>query len=314
MASKSRMALTRIVLALRRARDWMIAKTIFGLLRVISLFPADKAIDFVDAMARRIGPWTPRHKLALANLAMAFPEMPEAEREQIASDMWGNMSRLAAEYVFLDQIFDFDPDASEPGRIEVSGADVFEKLRTGNKPFIVFTAHTGNFELLPIAAATFGLDVMVLFRPPNNPYIASKVLAARRTSLGHLVPSRAGAAFALARRLDSGGGVGVLVDQKFYKGAKTSFFGLEVHTNPLLAKLVRQYDCEVYPARSIRLPGGRHRLEVEPAIDIPRLADGSVDIPATAQKLNDKVESWVREYPGQWQWFHDRWSIKHLLK
>jgi KDO2-lipid IV(A) lauroyltransferase len=155
---------------------------------------------------------------------------------------------------------------------------------------------------------------MVLFRPPNNPYVARRVLAARRTKMGHLVPSRAGAAFALARRLEAGGGVGVLVDQKFHKGAKTSFFGLQVNTNPLLAKLVRQYDCEVYPARSIRLPGGRHRLEVEPAMEIPRNADGSVDIEATAQKLNDKVESWVREYPGQWQWFHDRWAIKNSLK
>jgi len=314
MASKSRMALTRIVLALRRVRDWLIATAIFSLLRVIALFPADKAVSFVDYMARRIGPLTPRHKLALANLAMAFPEKSEAEREQIAIDMWGNMSRLAAEYVFLDQLFDFDPAASEPGRIEVGGEEIFLKLRDTNKPFIVFTAHTGNFELLPIAAATYGLDVMVLFRPPNNPYIANKVLAARRTSMGHLVPSRAGAAFALARRLDSGGGVGVLVDQKFYKGTKTSFFGHDVQTNPLLAKLVRQYDCDVYPARSIRLPDGRHRLEVEPAIDIPRRADGSVDVTATAQALNDKVESWVREYPGQWQWFHDRWAIKHLLK
>ena len=314
MATSSRMVLTRIVIALRRSRDWLIAKVIFGLLRLISLFPADKAIGFVDAMARRIGPLTPRHKLALANLERAFPEKTEAEREAIARDMWGNMSRLAAEYVFLDQLFDFDPEASESGRIEVGGADLFLKLRDSDKPFIVFTAHTGNFELLPIAAAAYGLDVMALFRPPNNPYVAERVLAARRTSMGHLVPSRAGAAFTLARRLEAGGGVGVLVDQKFHKGAKTLFFGLEAHTNPLLAKLVRQYDCEVYPARSIRLPGGRHRLEVEAPVDIPRQADGSVDIAATAQLLNDKVESWVREYPGQWQWFHDRWEIKHQLK
>ncbi len=314
MSNTLRMALTRIVIALRRARDWMIATAIFSLLRLISLFPPDAAINFVDAMARRIGPLTSRHKLAMTNLARAFPEMSEAEREKIALDMWGNMSRLAAEYVFLDQLFDYDPEASEHGRIEVGGDEIFHKLRDENKPFIVFTAHTGNFELLPIAAATFNLEVMALFRPPNNPYIAEKVLSARRTKMGHLVPSRAGAAFALARRLEAGGGVGVLVDQKFHKGAKTSFFGLEVHTNPLLAKLVRQYDCEVYPARSIRLPGGRHRLEVEPALDIPRRPDGSVDIEATAQKLNDKVESWVREYPGQWQWFHDRWNIKHQLK
>jgi len=29
--------------------------------------------------------------------------------------------------------------------------------------------------------------------------------------------------------------------------------------------------------------------------------------------LNDKVESWVREYPGQWLWYHDRWRIKGNL-
>lgn len=314
MTYKFRMALTRIVIGFRRVRDWVIATLIFSLLRLISLLPAHKAIPFADYMARRIGPLTSRHKLAMYNLARAFPEKSVADHTQIATDMWGSMSRLAAEYVFLDQIFDFDPDADKPGLIEVEGADIFLKLRDTNRPFIVFTAHTGNFELLPIAAAAFDLDVMALFRPPNNPYVAKKLLAARRTSMGHLVPSRAGAAFTLARRLESGGGVGMLVDQKFHKGAKTLFFGLEAHTNPLLAKLLRQYDCDVYPARAIRLPGGRHRLVVEPAIDIPRQPDGGIDIAATSQLLNNKVESWVREYPGQWQWFHDRWNIKHTLK
>jgi KDO2-lipid IV(A) lauroyltransferase len=314
MATSFRMAITRLVIRLNRARDWLIAAIVLSLLKLISLLPADKAISFVDRVARRIGPLTSRHRLALANLKRAFPEKTDEERRQIALDMWGNMARLAAEYVFLDQIFDFDPDAAEPGRIEVEGVDVFLRLRDSGKPFIVFTAHTGNFELLPIAAAAYGLDVMALFRPPNNPYIARKVLAARRTSMGHLVPSRAGAAFTLARRLETGGGVGMLVDQKFQKGAKTRFFGLEAQTNPLLAKLVRQFECEVHPARSVRLPGGRHRLIVEPAVTIPRKADGAVDVSATSQLLNDKVESWVREHPGQWQWFHDRWNIKYSMK
>ena len=106
----------------------------------------------------------------------------------------------------------------------------------------------------------------------------------------------------------------MLVDQKFKKGPKTRFFGREVQTNPLLAKLVRQYDCEVFPARCIRLPDNRFRLVIEPAIELPRTDDGSIDVPATAQLLNDKVESWVREYPGQWQWFHDRWRIRRKLR
>jgi Kdo2-lipid IVA lauroyltransferase/acyltransferase len=305
--------ITRIVLALKKFGDWTTAQLIFGLLGLLQMLPTTKAIDFVDRMARRIGPMTSRHKLAMENLRRAYPEKTEAEREDIARDMWGNMARLAAEYVFLDDLFDYDPNAGNTGIVEVSGTDIFLELRDNPRPFIVFTAHTGNFELLPIAASAFDLDVTALFRPPNNRYVAERVMKARQSRMGKLVASNSGAAWTLARTLEEGGAVGMLVDQKFHKGVTTQFFGLPVKTNPLLAKLQRQYDCEVYPARSIRLPNGRFRLEIEPAVTIPKDANGNVDVAATAQMLNDKVESWVREYPGQWQWFHDRWAIKHEL-
>jgi len=152
--------------------------------------------------------------------------------------------------------------------------------------------------------------VTVLFRPPNNPYVAQKVFDFRAKRMGNLVPSHAGSSFALARELEAGRGVGVLVDQKFRKGLKTFFFGRDVKTNPLLPKLVRQFNCEVYPARCIRLPGNRYRLEIEPKLEMPRNEAGGLDLTATAQMLNDKVESWVRENPEQWLWYHDRWNIK----
>lgn len=308
------MLITRLVLTAERFRQWSIAQLAFLLLGTLKLFPADGAIEFSDRFTRWLGPKLKRrHKLTLTNLRNAFPEKSEAEIEAIALESWGSIGRLAAEYVFLDELFDFDPENPKPGRIEVSGIPLFLELREKPRPFIVFTAHTGNFELLPVASAAFGLDVTVLFRPPNNPYVAKKVFDFRKQRMGNLVPSHAGSSFTLARRLEAGGAVGVLVDQKFRKGLTTKFFSQDVRTNPLLAKLVRQFNCEVYPARSIRLPNGRFRLELEPAIQIPRRTDGSVDVVATAQMLNDKVESWVREYPGQWLWYHDRWQIKRKL-
>ena len=307
------MVITRLVLAADRFRQWSIAQFVLLLLTILKLFPPDMAINFMDRVARWIGPKTGRHKLTLINLRYAFPEKSDAEIAAIALESWGNMGRLAAEYVFLDQLFDFDPARAEPGRVEVSGIPLFLELRDNPRPFIVFTAHSGNFEMLPVAGSAFGLDVTVLFRPPNNPYLADRVFEFRKERMGNLVPSHAGSSFALARQLERGGGVGVLVDQKFRKGLKTKFFGQPVQTNPLLAKLVRQFNCEVYPARCIRLPGNRFRLELEPAVEIPRRADGSVDVTATAQMLNDKVESWVREYPGQWLWYHDRWHIKRTI-
>lgn len=293
-----------------RFRQWSIAQVAFGFLNFLKLFPADAGIRFADRLMRTIGPRMGRHKLMLTNLRNAFPEKSDAEIEAIAIASWGNMGRLAAEYVFLDRLFDFDPASEKPGRVEVSGIPIFLDLRDNPRPFIVFTAHTGNFELLPVAGAAFGLKVTVLFRPPNNPYVAQKVFDFRSERMGKLVPSHAGSSFALARQLEAGAGVGVLVDQKFRKGAKTKFFGLDVKTNPLLPKLVRQFKCEVYPARCVRLPGNRYRLEIEPKMEVPLDVNGNLDLPATAQMLNDKVESWVRENPEQWLWYHDRWNIK----
>jgi len=48
-------------------------------------------------------------------------------------------------------------------------------------------------------------------------------------------------------------------------------------------------------------------------IDGALVVQGNLDLPAAAQLLNDKVESWVREYPEQWLWYHDRWQIKQTL-
>lgn len=293
---------------LRHIELWLVAHLTFLILGIIRLLPATSAINFMDQTARRIGPRFGRHRVAMHNLRRAFPEKTEAELHDIALGMWGNMARLVAEYVFLDQIFDFNPNKIEPGLVEVVGSQIFERLQTEKRPRIFFTAHTGNFELLPICAATFGLEVTALFRPPNNPYIAKRVLNARRTNMGHLVPSKAGAVWSLASVLGNGGNVGMLVDQHFNNGILAKFFGHTAATSPLLPRLARQFDADIYPARCIRLPGGRFRLQLEEKIELPRTMDGKIDVNASAQLMNNIVEGWVREYPDQWMWFHKRWK------
>jgi len=293
---------------LRAMNYWLTGQAMLALLRILRRLPADRALDFVARVARRIGPLTGRHRAALDNLRKAFPEKDSAEIEAIALDMWSNMARLAAEYIFLDQLYDHDPAKPNAGRIEIVGEDHFRQMADENKPHIVFTGHLGNFELLPVAAASYGLTVTSLFRPPNNPYIADYIHSTRRSTSGELVASHRGVAFALAGILEAGGNIGLLVDQKFRNGLLTNFFGRKCQTNPMLAILARRFDCDVYPVRCIRLPGNRYRLEIEEKLTLARNKDGDVDVLATTQLLNDVVERWVREDPGQWMWFHRRWD------
>lgn len=298
--------------ALRVAKaveHWLVGQLALALLWLLRLLPPDRALDFADRVARRIGPLVGRHRVAMNNLRRAYPEKSGEELEAIASDMWANMARLAGEYLYLDRMFDLTPRDGAAARVEVVGEEIFLRLRDEKKPLIFFTAHTGNFELLPVAASLYELPVTALFRAPNNPYIARYIFSTRAEAMGELLASRAGVAFALARVLERGGNIGALVDQKFRKGVPTTFFGLPCMTSPLVAKLARQYDCAVHPARAIRLPGNRFRLEIYDRLELPRTEKGVVDVPATCQLLNDVVESWVREYPGQWMWFHKRWQL-----
>ena len=298
----------RLVQSLRNVRDWVVAQSVFLLLKLLHLIPMDTAGRMFERFARWFGPKTKRHQVALDNIALAFPEKTPEEREKLASDSWAQISRTLLEYSYLDEIFDLDADNLGAGRIEVKNAEQFIKLRDDGLPAIIFTGHMGNFELLPMAAAKFGLEIQSMYRQPNNKYAAGKVADARKQLSKNLVASKEGASFQLMSALDRKDHVGVLVDQKFKRGIMVPFFGHDAPTNPLLAKLARRYDCPVHGARSIRLFDGRFRLEITDELVLPRTPDGDVDIKQTAQMVNDVIEGWVREYPEQWLWIHRRWG------
>lgn len=301
----------RIAARVRKIRHWLTAKAVLAIFALLRTMSADTALNLADRWARRIGPLTPRHKVAVDNLRQAYPEKSESEIETLAIENWGQMARLGAEYVFLDRLTaDFDPYDEKPGRIEVEGIDLFLKLREEKRPRIFITAHTGAFEMVAVIAARYGLDVAALFRAPNNSYLADELSEARQVSQAQMIASRSGAAIALARVLENNGNIGMLVDQKFTRGIMTTFFGRPCQTSPLAPRLARQFDADIYPARCIRLPGNRYRLQLQDRIEPARKEDGEIDPDALAQQLNDIVEGWVREYPTQWMWFHKRWEIR----
>ncbi len=291
-----------------QSRDWIIAQFAFSVIGLVRLLPAETALNFVEKASGFIGPLIPRNRHGLENLRMAFPEKSETERRKILKESWQNLGRTSAEYIYLDQIFDLKNPGSDFERVQFSNIEIFEKLRDDGKPALIFAAHLANWELLPVCAAKYGLKVQALFRAPNNKFIAKKLANMRGGVMDGLVSSGPGSAFQLSASLKNGEHVGLLVDQKFFRGIRVDYFGRPALTNPLLAKLLRSCDCPVHGARTIRMPNGRFHLEITDEISIPKDSNGEVDIHATTQKITNIVEGWVREYPEQWLWVHKRWQ------
>lgn len=285
----------------------IIGGTVRGLIGFVRLLGPKAAGGLADRLSRVVGRFIPESKLALANLAAAFPEKTPAERQAILDGAWASLGRTVVEYVHIDQLIDIDPEHPERGRTEIQGLDQFMALREDGKPGIIFSAHLANWEALAVVAARFGLPVVALFRMPSNNRIAQDLMARREELMGKLIASGRGATFEVGAALDRGDHLGLLTDQHHTGGPRVPFFGRLVSANPLVARLARHYDCPVHGARTIRLPDGRFRVELTPPLDMPRDADGLIDVKQGTALVMSVVEGWVREHPDQWLWLHNRW-------
>jgi KDO2-lipid IV(A) lauroyltransferase len=294
---------------MRRWTDAAVAALVRALFALVRALGPDRAGRLGAAVARRLGPLVKAHRIALDNIRHAFPGLTPAEHERIAREAWDNLGRTAAEYVHLDRIWDFDEADPSSGRIEIAPEVTlrFHALRTDDKPALLFAAHLANWELPAVAAARHGLPSAVLYRTPNNAAVARDIVGLRESIMGRLIPAGMMAPVRMMEALDQGLHVGMLIDQRFSRGPQVPFMGRLTHSNPLLARMARRFDCPVHGARAIRLPGGRFRLELTEAVALPRDARGRVDVDAATALLNRIVEGWVREHPGQWLWMHRRW-------
>ena len=292
---------------LARLADPILGGLVGFLFAVLRAFNPDRASDACGWLARRVGPWLKEHRIGRRQLQAAFPDKDAAWIDATLTGAWDNLGRVVGEYVHLDRLWDFDPAHPDAGRILTDAGPVLEELRADGKPALLFAAHLGNWELPAVAAAAHGLAAAVVYRMPNSPSVAARIAAIRAGLMGRLIRSRREAVFEMATALNNGEHLGMLVDQFFARGVDVEFFGRICKANPTLARLARQYDCPVYGVRIIRLPDRRFRLTTTGPLDLPRDADGQIDVAAAAQVITGVVEGWIREHPDQWLWFHRRW-------
>jgi len=295
---------------LKGASDALVGILAVGLLRLLRHANPDRMANFAGWSMRKIGPLLREHRIARHNLRHAFPEKPSAEIETILSGSWDNLGRMAAEFAYLDRLWDYDaanPERSSRFEISKPAIERFAELAHDGKPALIFAAHLANWEMPGICAATYKLDSAVLYRRPNIPRLDRWIAETRSATMGELISTGLEAPVKLADALRRGAHVGMLVDQYYVRGVPVTFFGRRTMANPLIARLARHFDCPIYGVRIIRLPGNRFSGEITEAIAPVRDTQGKVDIAGTMQMITSVIEGWVREHPEQWLWQHRRW-------
>jgi KDO2-lipid IV(A) lauroyltransferase len=296
------------LLTIRYLIEYVLLRGIIGLVRLMSL---DTARELSAKVWRLLAPYGRRHRRALDNLAIAFPEKSLAERQAIAMEMWGNLGRVMAETMLLDRIL------AEPERIEIENPQLLERYAGKIGAAVACSLHMGNWELAMWPLTKVGAKPAAVYRLVDNPYI-DLYLRDQRQALypgglfarGRMKGVKLGhdTARMIASYVREGGRLGFLADRYEHKGVKVPFFGKPAGSNIVPVMLARRAGARLWAGRCIRI-GNQSRFKVLiREIKVPWTDDPKADIEAVLTDLHAQFEAWIREHPEQWMWSNRRWS------
>jgi KDO2-lipid IV(A) lauroyltransferase len=274
-----------------------------GLFRVIGL---DRASRLGGWIGRNIFPLLPPDRVARANLAAAFPEKSEDERNEIRGIMWDNLGRVVGEYPHLAR---FSPKGEDP-RISYSLPDGITVADLTGQSLMFLSGHFANWEMMPILAHQIGFDIAAVVRPPNNPYVAQWVADRRRVNGPGTMIAKHNAMRFMISQLRGNKSLCMLVDQKLREGIPAPFFGRDAMTTPAPAALALKTGTRILIAANRRLPGARFEVTVYAMPEFIPSGDDAEDIKRLTAAIQAQIEKIVRADPGQWLWIHNRWPTK----
>jgi KDO2-lipid IV(A) lauroyltransferase len=290
----------------------------YALLRVVvavvRAFPLEVATGLSARAWRRLAPIInpKRHRRALDNLAIAFPEMSVAERRRIAFAHWENLGRVMAETMQIDRLI------RDPSRIEITSQRLFSRYSNKLGAAVGVSLHMGNWELAIWPLAVAGGNPAAVYRSVNNPYV-DRYLREQRRDLypGGLfgrgnVEGEHGEAQKTARVIMDyvrrGGRLGLVCDLHDRTGIAVPFFGKDAKTQAIGAMIARRVGARIWMARCKR-KGTASRFEIElKELKVPRGPDQGADVRWIMTEMQKQFEIWVREAPEQWMWSNRRWS------
>jgi KDO2-lipid IV(A) lauroyltransferase len=286
---------------------WLEALAARLLLALFRALGPVRASNLGGAVARTVGPWLPVSRVAHINLALALPQLDAAGRRHVVRGAWDNLGRTIGEFPHVGRLQQDTP--AGPGW-ELEGEDIIRALAAKGGPAIFFSGHIGNWEMLPVACAAYGVPFASMFRAAANPKVDALVIQLRREATQLDVPlfakGAAGAKGAFGH-LRNGGYLGLLMDQKLNDGVQATLFGHPAMTAPALAHLALRFRCPVIPGHVQRIGPARFRLVAEPPMALPDTGDRQADVMAMTQAMNDTLERWIRARPESWLWMHRRW-------
>ncbi len=185
-----------------------------------------------------------RQAAALANLALAYPDLSQTERLEIARESW-----VQTAWGMLDAARSRAwSDEEIQRRVRFENVERLEKALARGRGAVILTLHLGSIELALMAAPLTGIPFTVVGRPLPNPWIR-RHMAQQRTRTGAQLLEHHDVAPRILHALRQGRAVAFLNDQYARRtgGILAPLFGARCFTAPGVALLALRSGAPVLP-------------------------------------------------------------------
>lgn len=296
----------------KRIRRRIIALVSIGLLDLVALVNLEVARKMATVFAFIAYYLVPRiRKVGKYNLDIAYGDsIDDNTKYKILWEAVKNMCLVAVEFPHMPRLAKLKYNSVA----EYEGVEYIEGYVKEGKGAIFIGAHLGNWEMMASLMCSRGYRVAEVVREFDDPLLDKKVDNTRREAMIKTIP-KDNSSGEIIKLLKEGWFVGILVDQSPRDNAvPVKFFGRECWATMGPAFLNLRTGAPIHPVSMIRKGDGTLLLKIFPPLVLVRTGSLRKDLLANTQICQDAIESLIRETPGQWLWFHDRWKEREHLR
>ncbi len=272
----------------------LVTVTFFGMLKILPYRAAVAVGGFLGGCLGYIA--KRKNKYALYNLSIAFPDKTLEEKKRIIHHMWVHFGRMFAETIHIKKV-----------RYCNMCPAYFEQLADDDRGGFCVSAHMGNWELISDVLQDFGINVNLVYRSANNPWLEKLLFKKRR---GTLIPKGREGARQMIELLKHKEHISLLCDQKLNEGIEAPFFGHPARNPSAIISLALKMQLPILVGVFVRQPDGSYNVYGDEPFVPESTGDLEKDTYNGMVKLNTLLEKWIRKYPEQWLWIHRRFDKK----
>ncbi|AKL97460.1 lysophospholipid acyltransferase family protein [Endomicrobium proavitum] len=296
--------------AIKKIRRKIYYYVAFVVSKVVLAIPYKFSVGVLGPFFGAIGYCAARSSTAIAkkNLRECFPKKSEKEISKIAKAVFINQGKNFFELANFPKL--------NKERLEkiasVENADLIKKSLDKGKGILFVSAHVGNWEIIAAMTAGFGVPVNVVAK---RIYIEglNNMLVGYRTSknVKVILKDSPDTARKLIKALKGGEIIAMLIDQDTnVPGVFVDFFGKPAWTPSGLAVLALKTGAQVLVGLDCRVGKYAHKGIISGPVLIEPSGNFNNDVAALTQKATNVLENYIKKYPEQWVWFHERWKTK----